>query len=176
MKKRHAHDTRWQNSPQSKHEGMAAKHPKSDSTNRKTMISQHAFYLALARKLISPEIQRCIYPETFRQTDVGMKLIELTPCLFDSDADLANAKFHIEDAKDKCIDKANHLRIEKAIEAVNHCVKVAEDELQAITERNKIRLKVRRGKTSPQEKPTAPTCRPETSTHPRSLAIVKGVT
>ena len=72
------------------------------------MISQHAFYLALARELISPEIQRCIYPETFRQTDVGMKLIELAPYLFNSDAELAKDKFHLEDANDKCIDKANH--------------------------------------------------------------------
>ncbi len=133
--------------PNPKTKGWPAEHLKSDSTNRKTMISQHAFYLALARKLISPEIQRCIYPETFRQADVNMKLIELAPCLSDSDAELTNAKFHLEDAKNKCIDKASHSRIEKAIEAVNHCVKVAEDNLQAIAERNKIRLNMRRSKT-----------------------------
>ena len=45
------------------------------------MIAPDKFYLALGRRMVSPAIQRCLYPETFADTEVDMKSIEYAPCL-----------------------------------------------------------------------------------------------
>lgn len=46
------------------------------------MIAKDKFYLALGRKMVSPAIQRCLYPETFAEAEVNMESIEYAPCLY----------------------------------------------------------------------------------------------
>lgn len=45
------------------------------------MIAKDKFYLALGRKMVSPALERCLYPETFAKAEVDMKSIKYAPCL-----------------------------------------------------------------------------------------------
>lgn len=60
------------------------------------MIAEYKFYLALGRKMVSPTIQRCIYPETFAEAEVDTKSIEYSPCLFDFTKELAKGKAQLQ--------------------------------------------------------------------------------
>ncbi len=66
------------------------------------MIAEYKFYLALGRKMVSPALQRCQYPETFIEAEVDTKSIEYFPCLFDSAEKLAKAKAQLQQAKKHC--------------------------------------------------------------------------
>ena len=45
------------------------------------MIAPDKFYLALGRRMVSPALERCHYPETFSESEVKRKRIEYAPCL-----------------------------------------------------------------------------------------------
>ena len=50
------------------------------SLMRNLSITKDKFYLALGKKMVSPALERCQYPETFSEAEVDMKGIEYAPC------------------------------------------------------------------------------------------------
>ena len=45
------------------------------------MIAPDKFYLALGRRMVSPALEQCRYPETFSEAEEDMESIKYAPCL-----------------------------------------------------------------------------------------------
>ena len=51
------------------------------SLMRNLRITKDKFYLALGRKMVSPALERCLYPETFAEAEVDMESVQYAICL-----------------------------------------------------------------------------------------------